>query len=136
MPSSHLAPGGGARGGNPILVVEDDPSILEMVVQILQDEGYPVVSATNGADGLAETNRTRPSLILLDMRMPRMDGWEFAAALRARGIAAPIVVMTAAEDAKKWADEVGARATSASLSTSPSFSRPSNDTAVCHQRIN
>jgi len=108
MPSSHLAPGGGGRGGNPILVVEDDPSILEMVVQILQDEGYPVVSATNGADGLAETNRTRPSLILLDMRMPRMDGWEFAAALRARGIAAPIVVMTAAENAKKWADEIGA----------------------------
>jgi CheY-like chemotaxis protein len=53
-------------------------------------------------------NRRAPPLILLDMRMPRTDGWEFAAALRARRIASPLVVMTAAESAKRWADEVGA----------------------------
>lgn len=89
-------------------MVEDDTSILDMVLQILQSEGYPVVGAKNGAEGLAECDRRVPSLILLDMRMPRMDGWEFAAALRARGIASPVVVMTAAENAKRWADEVGA----------------------------
>jgi DNA-binding response OmpR family regulator len=96
------------RGGSPILVVEDDTSILDMVMQILRSEGYPVVGAKNGVEGLAECDRRAPSLILLDMRMPRMDGWEFAAALRARGIASPVVVMTAADNAKRWADEVGA----------------------------
>jgi DNA-binding response OmpR family regulator len=96
------------RGTSPILVVEDDASILEMLLQILRAEGYPVVGANNGLEGLAEVDRRVPSLILLDMRMPRMDGWEFAAALRVRGIASPVVVMTAADDAKRWAEEVGA----------------------------
>ena len=95
-------------GDNPILVVDDDVSILEMVMQILRAEGYPVVGAKNGVEGLAEIDRKAPSLILLDMRMPRMDGWEFAAALRKRGIASPVVVMTAADNAKRWADEVSA----------------------------
>jgi DNA-binding response OmpR family regulator len=95
-------------GENPILVVDDDISILEMVMQILRAEGYPVVGARNGVEGLAQVDRRAPSLILLDMRMPRMDGWEFAAALRKRGIASPVVVMTAAENAKRWADEVKA----------------------------
>jgi DNA-binding response OmpR family regulator len=89
-------------------VVEDDTSILDMVMQILRSEGYPVVGAKNGVEGLAECDRRAPSLILLDMRMPRMDGWEFASALRARGIASPVVVMTAADNAARWADEVGA----------------------------
>ena len=93
---------------NPILVVEDDMSILDMVMQILRAEGYPVVGAKNGVEGLAEVTRRAPSLILLDMRMPKMDGWEFAAALRARGVASPVVVMTAADNAKRWADEVNA----------------------------
>jgi DNA-binding response OmpR family regulator len=96
------------RGTSPILVVEDDASILEMLLQILRAEGYPVIGANNGLEGLAEVDRRVPSLILLDMRMPRMDGWEFAAALRVRGISPPVVVMTAADDAKRWADEVGA----------------------------
>jgi DNA-binding response OmpR family regulator len=107
-PSTPPSSTGAARGGSPILVVEDDTSILDMIVQILDAEGYPVVGAKNGVEGLAECERRPPSLILLDMRMPRMDGWEFAAALRARGIASPVVVMTAAENAKRWADEVGA----------------------------
>ncbi|HVD52083.1 MAG TPA: response regulator [Candidatus Udaeobacter sp.] len=99
---------GAGHGGSPILVVEDDASILDMVLQILRAEGYPVVGAKNGVEGLVHVDRLEPSLILLDMRMPRMDGWEFAAALRARGIASPVVVMTAADNAKRWADEVGA----------------------------
>ncbi len=107
-PSIALSSIEAGRGGSPILVVEDDTSILDMVMQILRSEGYPVVGARNGVEGLAECDRRAPSLILLDMRMPRMDGWEFAAALRTRGIASPVVVMTAADNAKRWADEVGA----------------------------
>jgi DNA-binding response OmpR family regulator len=107
-PSAAPSSTGIGRGGSAILVVEDDTSILDMVMQILRAEGYPVVGAKNGVEGLAHVDRSAPSLILLDMRMPRMDGWEFAAALRARGVASPVVVMTAADNAKRWADEVGA----------------------------
>ena len=96
------------RGGAPILVVEDDATILAMLIDILKSEGYPVLAATNGIEGLASIRTVAPSLILLDMRMPRMDGWAFARALRERGIASPVVVMTAAENARRWAEEIGA----------------------------
>ena len=108
-PRSGMEPGpSAARGGHPILVVEDDPSILGMVVQILRTEGYPVMSARNGVEGLAAIGPVSPSLILLDMRMSQMDGWEFAKTVRSRGVRSPIVVMTAADNAKRWAEEIGA----------------------------
>jgi len=92
----------------PILVVDDDPSIRAVVAQILDFEGYPVQTATDGAEALAAVAQARPSLVLLDMRMPVLDGWGFARALAARGEQLPIVVMTAAQDARRWAEEIGA----------------------------
>jgi two-component system, chemotaxis family, chemotaxis protein CheY len=92
----------------PILVVEDDPEILSTVTSILEFEGYQVAQATNGAEGLARLEDVRPSLVLLDMRMPVLDGWGFARALHERGIRLPILVMTAAQDASRWAQEIGA----------------------------
>lgn len=92
----------------PILVIDDDPSIRDTVVEILTFEGYPVVTAANGADGLRYTEQSAPALILLDMRMPIMDGWAFTDELRTRGATPPIVVMTAAQDARRWAQEIGA----------------------------
>lgn len=91
-----------------VLVVDDDTSILDTVSAILEGEGYDVVSATSGEEALDAVKRRRPAVILLDMRMPVMDGWAVARALRSQGINVPIVVMTAAESAKRWADEVGA----------------------------
>src|SRR5688572_133846 len=91
-----------------VLVVDDDTSILDTVSAILSGEGYDVVSAATGEEALAAVARKQPLLILLDMRMPIMDGWAVARALREQGISVPIVVMTAAESAKRWADEVGA----------------------------
>jgi CheY-like chemotaxis protein len=91
-----------------VLVVDDDTSILDTVSAILSGEGYDVVSAASGQEALDAVARKQPLLILLDMRMPIMDGWAVARALRGQGIDVPIVVMTAAESAKRWADEVGA----------------------------
>jgi two-component system response regulator MprA len=91
-----------------VLVVDDDMSILDTVSAILSGEGYDVVSAASGQEALDAVARKRPVVILLDMRMPVMDGWAVARALRSRGMSVPIVVMTAAESAKRWADEVGA----------------------------
>lgn len=92
----------------PILVVDDDPSILATVVSILEFEEYTVVTAVNGADALHVLDQVHPWLILLDMRMPVLDGWGFVRALRERAISVPIVVMTAAQDSRRWAEEVGA----------------------------
>ena len=93
----------------PILVIDDDPDVLSTVVDILEFEGYPVERATNGAEGLKVLERTRPRLVLLDMRMPVLNGWDFARILKERGIHLPILVMTAAQDARRWAQEIGAQ---------------------------
>lgn len=92
----------------PILVVDDDPSILETLAEFLDMEGYSVETAANGAEALESVEQTEPALVLLDMRMPVLDGWGFVRALQDRGRRLPILVMTAAQDARQWAEEVGA----------------------------
>ena len=92
----------------PILVVDDDPSILETVQVILESEGYSVVTAANGREALQMLEHVTPFLMLLDMRMPVLDGWGVAAALRGSKHRFPVVVMTAAENAKRWAEEIRA----------------------------
>ena len=94
--------------GAPVLVVDDDAAIRSAVRDVLESEGIAVETASNGADALENVSRQRPRLVLLDMRMPVLDGWGFASALRERGLALPVVVMTAAADASRWADEIGA----------------------------
>jgi CheY-like chemotaxis protein len=89
-----------------ILVVDDDPSIIAIVSEILVSEGHEVVAAENGADALAKAGDE--ALVLLDMRMPVLDGWAFAREFRAAGKRAPIIVMTAAENARRVAEEIGA----------------------------
>lgn len=91
-----------------ILVVDDDPHIRAIVTRILVLEGYVVWRATNGLEGLRVLDEVRPALALLDMRMPAMNGWEFARALRERCLRLPMLVMTAALDGRRWADEIGA----------------------------
>ena len=94
----------------PILVVDDDPTILATVSEALDLEGFPVVTATNGAEALDAVDRSAPSLVLLDMRMPVLDGWGFMRAIRQRELSLTVVVMTAAADAQRWGREIGAQA--------------------------
>jgi two-component system chemotaxis response regulator CheY len=91
-----------------VLVIEDDLDILATVVDVLEFEDYRVEKATNGAEGLAALERVKPALVLLDMRMPVLDGWEFARIMKERGVKVPVLVMTAAQDAKRWAQEIDA----------------------------
>jgi DNA-binding response OmpR family regulator len=97
-----------ASASRPILVVDDDVEILAMLRDFLEGEGLTVRTATNGAEALDMLDDVAPALILLDMRMPVLDGWGFAARLHERRATYPIVVMTAAESARRWADEIGA----------------------------
>lgn len=117
-PDQPGAPSGGSRArarlnddaisDRPILVVDDDPEILAMLRDFLESEGVPVRTAGNGAEALEALDVVAPGLILLDMRMPVLDGWGFAERFRERQLAYPIVVMTAAESAQRWAEEIGA----------------------------
>jgi len=97
-----------AAAARPILVVDDDPEILAMLRDFLESEGLVVRTASNGAEALDALDDVAPALILLDMRMPVVDGWAFAERFHERALTYPIVVMTAAESARRWAEEIGA----------------------------
>ncbi len=81
----------------PVLMVEDDPATRSITRNILEKEGWKVSEAENGREALARMEEERPSLILLDLMMPEMDGFEFADRVRQRPEwrFIPIVVMTA-----------------------------------------
>src|SRR5262249_33610647 len=85
-----------------ILLLEDDPDVLESMAQILRDAGYSVEACRNGRDALSALGERPADLIVLDLMMPVMDGWEFRAAQRAdRAIShIPVVVITGDESAK------------------------------------
>src|SRR5262249_36429728 len=81
-----------------VLVVDDDPDMIEVMQMVLQDAGYPTRAAQNGRQALDVVAAAMPALILLDMLMPVMNGWQFAREFRARyGAGAPIVVATPPE---------------------------------------
>jgi CheY-like chemotaxis protein len=67
-----------------ILVVDDEPSICETAGQILESEGYEVLSAKDGVDGLNALSKSLPDLIISDLNMPRMSGFEFLTVVRER----------------------------------------------------
>ena len=80
-----------------MLVVEDDAATREMLRRTLEKEGWKVVEAENGRVGLEKLDAGIPTMILLDLMMPEMDGFEFMQALRERpdGRLVPVVVITA-----------------------------------------
>lgn len=82
-----------------ILVIDDDPDILEALSEILESEGFGIHQARNGLEALEALEPLRPDLILLDLMMPVMDGWEFQRQLRnspsLSGV--PIIVISASK---------------------------------------
>jgi DNA-binding response OmpR family regulator len=80
-----------------VLVIEDDASMREMLRRTLAKEGWQVAEAPNGKVGLTKLDGRVPALILLDLMMPEMDGFEFMEALRQRGDGkrVPVIVITA-----------------------------------------
>lgn len=77
-----------------ILVVDDDPTLLRFLLDYLSGENFTVVSANNGPEGLRVAYREHPDLIILDVMMPVMDGWEVCARLREMSDV-PIILLTA-----------------------------------------
>ena len=77
-----------------VLIVEDDVHIRELLKLYLEKEGYEVLTAADGREGLDLFRKEHPDLILLDVMMPVMDGWEVCKAVRAEG-KTPVIMLTA-----------------------------------------
>lgn len=84
-----------------ILIVEDDTSIRELLVEVLESEGYLVSSSINGADGIKSLESNIPDLILTDVSMPIMDGYTFKRELyyNPKWNKIPVVAMSAQDQA-------------------------------------
>jgi len=85
-----------------ILVVDDDEKIISLLRRSLAFEGYEVATAANGQEGLRSIAQAEPDLLILDVMMPQVDGWEVCRRVRESGSAVPILMLTAK-------DEVGDR---------------------------
>ena len=95
----------------PVLVIEDHADTRRMVEEYLRFEGIAAVGAENGQEGLAALREHRPSLILLDLSMPVMDGWRFRyeqQRLSEPSLAAiPVVVLSALNDCVRQGEMLG-----------------------------
>ena len=78
-----------------LLVVDDEPSILELLSVSLRFAGFEVATATNGVDALARARDFAPELVVMDVMMPGLDGFEVARELRSRGDRVPVLFLTA-----------------------------------------
>jgi DNA-binding response OmpR family regulator len=81
-----------------ILIIEDDPAILRCLADNLAFESHQVFTAADGETGYSMADSRKPDLIVLDLMLPRMSGYELCRKLRARNITTPIVMLTARGD--------------------------------------
>ncbi|WP_425059709.1 response regulator [Sporomusa carbonis] len=78
-----------------ILVIDDQPGIRRLLTEVLQDEGYRVITAANGYEGIQVAHDVKPNVILMDMKMPGMDGIEALKELKRQGQGDQVIMMTA-----------------------------------------
>ncbi|MGZ9583418.1 response regulator transcription factor [Paenibacillus marinisediminis] len=81
-----------------ILIVDDDEKIISMLRRALVFEGFEVNTATNGSQGLKEMIVREPDLLILDVMMPEVDGWEVCRRMREAGSAVPVLMLTAKDE--------------------------------------
>jgi DNA-binding response OmpR family regulator len=86
-----------AMATNCVVCVEDEPEMIDLVRLILAKEGFEVVGVSGGLEGLATIERLQPDLVLLDLMMPDMDGWEVYRRMKANPTISsiPVIVVTA-----------------------------------------
>jgi two-component system OmpR family response regulator len=89
------APSGAAQAQARLLVVEDDPNILELLSASLRFAGFSVLMAENGIDAVSVARDERPDLVVLDVMLPDLDGFEVIRQLRSGGVRTPVVFLTA-----------------------------------------
>src|SRR5207237_3836262 len=104
--------GRGGAAGPLVLIVDDDPGLRRYVRASLENEGYTVREAANAEEGLAAVEDEAPDLILLDVMMPKVDGWEMLRRVQERhGVGSiPVVMFSGQLDAGNEAAQRGAQA--------------------------
>src|SRR3974377_256581 len=82
---------------NPVLIVDDEKDILDLVEYHLKQAGFPVISALDGSSGLEEARKKSPALIILDLMLPGMDGKDVCRSLKSNSLTRliPILMLTA-----------------------------------------
>jgi len=78
-----------------VLVIDDEPDTRELIQLILEDGGFKVISASSGFEALDILETVRPGLVLLDIMMPDMDGWEVFRKIKEKDSGIPIAILTA-----------------------------------------
>ncbi len=82
------------RKGNKILIIDDETDLRDLIKDVLEEEGYEVFCASNGADGILLNETINPDLIVLDLRMPGMDGIETLQNIRKNDDKVIVVILT------------------------------------------
>lgn len=95
-----------------VLVVDDDPGVLDVLSLALDAEGYDVVLARNGREALEQANKRRPKLMLVDLMMPIMDGWQFVRECRKlkNFMRTPVIILSAARNVEESTGDLGVQA--------------------------
>ncbi len=78
-----------------VLIVDDEPDTLELVKLVLESGGFETMLAANGMEALAQIDRTKPDLVLLDIMMPDMDGWDVFRKIKEKDSKIPVAILTA-----------------------------------------
>ena len=81
-----------------ILLVDDEQNILDLASMYLVREGFDIETSTNGIDGLEKTRQIKPALVVLDLMLPGLDGFEICRKLRAEDNQVPIILLTARDE--------------------------------------
>ncbi len=91
---------GAGTGGSTILVIDDDAAVRDLMQRFLAKEGFNIVTATGGEQGVRLAQEMKPDAITLDVMMPGMDGWAVLSALKADALTAdiPVVMLTIVDD--------------------------------------
>ncbi len=106
---SPAQPAATPKTGDRVLIIDDDPATRDLLTRFLEKEGFRVASAADGREGLELARSLRPRVILLDVTMPRMDGWSVLRALRADpDLGATPVIMVTVLDEQSLAFSLGA----------------------------
>ena len=80
-----------------LLVIDDDAAVTDLLSLLLKSQGFEVTATNNSADGLAMIRETQPDLVILDLMMPEMDGWEVCRSVR-QFSQVPIIILSALND--------------------------------------
>jgi DNA-binding response OmpR family regulator len=102
-----------------ILVIEDDPASLRLMQYILSHKGYEVLTAVNGLDGLKKTRSESPDLIILDVMLPGMDGFDICYHLRAEPQTAKLPILMLSAKAREVDRDTGLKVGADAYITKP-----------------